>query len=187
MAIANTFTQIGSTVTVGGGGAATISFSSIPATYTDLKILLSLKSPATTAAYEVFGINFNNSTSYQGRVLYYWFGTASTGSETTFTKSGTTYGRVFDTGFNTLSTTYVNPNIYSSTEIYITNYAGGTNYKVYGAANASENNSASDGGFLELAAGLSSNAAAITTITVTGRDYGFIQYSTASLYGILKA
>ena len=169
--------------TVGSAGAASITFSNIPTTFTDLKIVMSIKSPTTSAAYEVLGINFTTSTSYSARHLVYWFATALSGANTTFTKSGTTYGRVFDTGFNTLSSTYVNPSIYSSIEIYVPNYRS-ANYKSYSAEMASENNSASDGGFLEMTAGLSSDTAAISAITLAGRDNDFMQFSTFSLYGI---
>jgi hypothetical protein len=41
--MANTYIQIGSTVTVGAGGSTTITFSSIPATYTDLILKFSLR------------------------------------------------------------------------------------------------------------------------------------------------
>ena len=42
-----TYIQIGSTVTVGAGGAANITFSSIPSTYTDLKLVWSARSART--------------------------------------------------------------------------------------------------------------------------------------------
>ena len=167
--------------TVGGAGAASVTFSNIPATFTDLKIVMSIKSPTTSSAYEVLGINFTTSTSYSAKQLLYWFTTALSASSTTFTKSGTTYGRVFDTGFNTLSSTYPNPSIYSSIEIYVPNYRS-ANYKSYSAEMASENNTT--GAFLEMSAGLSSNTAAISAITLAGRDNDFMEYSTFSLYGI---
>ena len=42
--MANTYVQIGSTVTVGVSGAASIDFSSIPSTYTDLVLKVSGRS-----------------------------------------------------------------------------------------------------------------------------------------------
>ena len=48
-----------STVTVGSGGAATISFSSIPATYTDLKVVASLRATGSRGEDAVL-IRFNS-------------------------------------------------------------------------------------------------------------------------------
>ena len=56
--MANTFKKI-QTVTVGSGGAATIEFTSIPQTYTDLKLVLSVRNSVDS----VDGlIEFNGST-----------------------------------------------------------------------------------------------------------------------------
>ena len=49
--MANTFKKI-QTVTVGSGGAASIDFTSIPQTYTDLKIVLSARTNRANATDE---------------------------------------------------------------------------------------------------------------------------------------
>jgi hypothetical protein len=45
-----TFTQIGTAQVVGSGGAASMSFSAIPATYTDLVIFVSARNTSSGAA-----------------------------------------------------------------------------------------------------------------------------------------
>ena len=76
-----------STVTVGAGGAATISFSSIPQTYTDLKIVFSGRSARTASAYDSLFVKFNSTTTtYAGRRLYGENGSA--GSDTVTTAMG---------------------------------------------------------------------------------------------------
>ena len=65
-----TFTQIGSAQVVGSGGAATIDFTSIPSTYTDLVLKVSLRSSA-SGEYINNRITFNGSTSgYTSKLLY---------------------------------------------------------------------------------------------------------------------
>ena len=91
----NTFELISSTV-VGAGGAADITFSSIPSTYTDLIVKLSTRQDGSAIGYQ-FGIRFNGSTSGYSRRLTYGDGlaanTAGASSETfarvAFTQSST--------------------------------------------------------------------------------------------------
>ena len=167
--MANTMTLI-SSVTVGSGGAATISFSSIPATYTDLIVKLSGRFDA--GQNKVF-ISFNGSTANLSfRSL---LGTGSSA----LSQSGSTGEALLgdNSGFTA--------NTFSNSEMYIPNYAG-SNYKSVSADAVSENN-----GTLAYAfsyATLWSNTAAITSITLTP-DTGanFTQYSTAYLYGVKNA
>jgi hypothetical protein len=65
--------------------------------------------------------------------------------------------------------------------IYIPNYAGSTN-KSYLTDWVTENNATA--AYAGFTAGLLSNTAAITDVTLTG---SFVQYSTATLYGISKS
>jgi hypothetical protein len=162
-----TFEKI-ATTEVGSGGAATIDFSTILTSWTDLAILVSARS---TSSGDIFNLSFNGSTSsFSGIYLYYENTTANSGS---LARYG---GRV-----NTSSTT---ASTFSNTMIYIPNYAGSTN-KSYSSDSVSENNAAAAPG--SLIAGLWSNTAAINQITLTPSAGNFAQYSTATLYGIKKA
>jgi hypothetical protein len=71
---------------------------------------------------------------------------------------------------------------FSSGEIYIPNYAGSTN-KSYSIDSVTEQNAT--GALAELIAGLWSQTAAITQITLSSSN--FQQYSTAYLYGVSNA
>jgi hypothetical protein len=163
-----TYIQIGSTVTVGAGGAANIEFTSIPATYTDLLVKVSARNTSTN---DYFWIRFNGvSTNLSGRAL------AGEGSGTPSSFTLEPYGRM--NGSGTTGSTF------AITDIYIPNYAGSTN-KSLSTDSVSENNGTT--AFAVLHAGLWSNTAAITTITLVPTGNNFAQYSTASLYGISKS
>ena len=171
MATANTFVQIGSTVTVGSGGAATISFTSIPATYTDLLLKLSVRS--NSASYKEVWINPNSSTANgTARILQ---GDGSTATSYTATRYQA-FGATNPTG-STAST-------FSSIDVYIPNYAG-SNYKSLSGDGVGENNATA--AYAELSASLWSDTSAITSLDIVlASAVSFVQYSTASLYGILK-
>jgi hypothetical protein len=169
--MANTYTLIQS-VTVGSGGAASIEFGSIPQTYTDLKIVHSLRSTRASAAGTLRLYLNGLSTNGSGRVLY---------GETT--------------GVGSLAPAYVHAgyfndanltaNVFGSGEIYIPNYAGSTN-KSFSSDSVTESNATTyQSGVQGLVAGLWSSTAAITAITLILQDGGnFVQHSSASLYGI---
>lgn len=167
--MANTYVQIGSTVTVGAGGASSIDFSSIPATYTDLVLKISTRVNQIVGSY----LQFNGSASgYSERLLY---GTGSSAA------SANTSGTILNWGFltNTSSTT---ANTFSNSELYIPNYAGSTNKSISSDSVTENNATASD---IYVNAGLWSNTAAINRITLYPSGSAvFVQYSTASLYGI---
>lgn len=168
----NTFVKI-QTVTVGAGGSSTIDFTSIPQTYTDLKVVLSSRiSNASTR--DDFQIQFNGSASgySRRRILAYDNGTVASDSA-----SSQTYFAGTTTANSATSS------IFGSLEFYIPNYTSSNN-KSISYEETSENNSTS-AYILDMQAGLWANSAAITQITLTsfgGRN--FMQYSTATLYGI---
>ena len=167
--MANTYTLIAS-VTVGSGGAATIDFSSIPGTYTDLVIKYSLGSSSTTDDYLGVKYTFNSSTAnFSYRHLYGTGSATGSGNGTTNNPSG-----YMQAGLTTSS-------VFANGETYLPNYAGSTN-KSFSTDSVVENNATL--GFDDLLAGLWSNTAAITSITLTPASGSFVQYSTAYLYGI---
>jgi len=168
--MANTYALI-SSVTVGSGGAATIEFSSIPATYTDLVVKLSANSTTQTPR-----VRFNNSSSsiYSERLLYGQGSSAASASNT-----NTAY-------FDWVALCINNgANIFSNSEFYIPNYAGSNNKSV-SSDSVTEINS-STGNNLYLDAGLWASSAAITSIQMFFGSGNFLEYSTAYLYGISNA
>jgi hypothetical protein len=156
------------TVTVGAGGSASITFSSIPQTYTDLKIVLSGRTANANPTGQY--ISFNGSTSnFTGRYLY---------SDST---NGTIVSGVLARYIGTVMGTLQTANAFNSTEIYIPNYTS-SNFKSFSTDNVAENNGAYGG--LNLLAGLWSNTAAITSISMAPDNGNYPQHSTATLYGI---
>jgi hypothetical protein len=159
---------------VGSGGQAEISFSSIPATYTDLKVVLSGRTNSSTfGVVDTAIIYFNTDTSstanYTMRTLW------GDGSNTT---SDTTKRGAFITGATATSSTF------GSVEYYIPNYTAAVNKSV-SIDGVSENNATT--AYQGIHAWLWSNTAAINAITIKNETGGsFVQYSSATLYGITK-
>lgn len=164
-----------SSVTVGAGGASSIDFTSIPATYTDLKIVASLKDnfADTENAYTV---KFNNSSTsdYSIRTV---FGRGGVG---TFASASASSQTSLGLGDSTAATGTAST--FNSAEIYIPNYAGSTNKSVLADTVTEANASRA---IAKLTAGLRANTDAINQVTIsTTGGASFIQYSTAYLYGI---
>lgn len=157
-------------VTVGAGGASTISFTSIPQTYTDLILKISSRDDRSGVTANAINLSFNGSTSnFTYRVLEGNGATAASGS-------GSTSWGATSVGPSATASTF------SNCEIYIPNYAGSNN-KSFSSDFVTENNATT--AFTDLLAGLWSQTAAITSITLTpNTGTNFVQYSTAYLYGV---
>jgi hypothetical protein len=168
-----TYLQIGSTVTVGSGGAATIDFTSIPSTYTDLLVRLSLRTNVSGAIWDDVSLSINGSTaSFSG----IWVQGTGSGVGNGFPSPGNVVATV--NGSTATSSTF------ASVDLYLPNYASSNN-KSWSTDSVTENNATA--AFAMLWAGLRSNTAAVTSLSfapVNGTL--FTQYSTASLYGIKK-
>jgi hypothetical protein len=162
-----TFTQIGSAVTVGSGGAASIDFSSIPSTYTDLVLKTSLRLSA-TADWCSLTIN-GSSSSFSGREL-----TGSGSAANSYTRSTNQFIVISNQSGYTAST-------FSNSEFYFSNYAGSTN-KSFSADQVQETNATAANMMID--AFLWSNTSAINQLTITPSAGSFVQYSTAYLYGV---
>jgi hypothetical protein len=166
--MANTFIQIGSTVTVGAGGSTTITFSSIPATYTDLLLKFTLRwSSYTTYDYGFIQLN---STAGATRTLI------GSGSSVSSYNVGSSLRIDYVTGSGFTA------NSFTSGELYIPNYTS-SNAKSVSLDHVDERNDS--GAYAQLAAGLFSTVtSAVTSVTISGASNNFVQYSSASLYGI---
>lgn len=165
-----TFTQIGTAVTVGAGGASSIDFTSIPNTYTDLVLKVSARLSASTD-FATLAIAFNGSTSsFTSRILQGDGSSAISASLTNF--SGGVGG------------TLLTASTFNNVEIYIPNYAGSTN-KSFSSDSVVENNATAARD--TLIAGIWSNTAAITQVTFSCSAGNFAQHTTAYLYGVSNA
>lgn len=177
-----TFTQIGSAVTVGSGGAASISFTSIPSTFTDLVVKVSGRSDRNVFSFCYMRMRFNSATTgYTYRILQ---GDGSSASSLDQSNAG-----LFSDGILVGGTTQNNntASTFANTEIYIPNYAGSTNKSISadGVTEANQTNT-----LAIFTAGLWSSTAAITSISLEpwqGGTFNFLQNSTAYLYGVSNA
>jgi hypothetical protein len=170
--MANTYFLIASN-TVGAGGAASVSFNSISNAFTDLILKYSSRDNDSTSTANNTLIRFNGSTSgYSFKTLADLAGTAYSYSNTDTAFSYLSHNSA---GSNSTSNTFDN------TEIYIPNYTS-SNYKSISVDNIVENNNTY--GYLWLTAGLWSNTAAITSISISSSGGSFVQYSSFYLYGI---
>jgi hypothetical protein len=164
--MANTYDLIASS-TVGSGGAASITFSSIAATYTDLKIVYSGRDTIDNPGS--LYIQFN-SAGYVSDTLK--VNGAGSGTPSSSTHNNAYLGLVPGPS--------VTANTFGNGEIYIPNYASSNN-KTFYSDTVTENNAVAAYQFLW--AGLWASSAAITSVTIK-TDQAFAQYSTAYLYGI---
>ena len=166
--------------TVGSANATSISFTNIPQTFTDLKIVVSTRSTS-AAAYDVFGLTLNTSGSGFTNISLYGNGASGnvySEADTTFT-AGDVYGRVITASTPTSSQT---ASVFSSFELYIPNYTGGGKKTVSIDAVAETNDATSYG--VGFDAALSPSVGAVTEMGFKLKDGSFVQYSTFSLYGI---
>jgi hypothetical protein len=152
-----------------GTAQASIEFTSIPQTFTDLIVLFGIRSGAGVIDLK---LEFNGvTTGYTQRRIY------GTGAVAVSDTGNTTYGGISNEAGTTANT-------FSNTSIYIPNYAGSTN-KSFSVDTVSENNAAT--AYQAIAAVLWSNTAAITSLKIEAFSVSnFAVGSTVSLYGVLK-
>lgn len=174
--MANTYTLIASS-TVGSGGAASIDFTSIASTWTDLVLKVSARSnQASGNDFIKLRFNSDSGSNYTYRRLY------GTGSATGSDNSG---GLSTSTVTAYMSIAGDTANTFGNGELYIPNYAGG-NYKSISVDGVAENNASTE--YSSLVASLWNSNSAITSINLTPNNGTlFVQYSTAYLYGVKNA
>ena len=168
-----TYTLIDSEVLA--SSAASVTFSSIPATYTDLLLKVSIRSSRANTDDGV-ELSFNGvaGTSYSSRRIYAF--SASPASDS-LTGNAFIYADPADAANATAST-------FTNSEFYIPNYTRSNNKSV-SLDNVAENNTTSP--LLILVAGLFSNTSVISSIKLKPNVGNVVQYSTAYLYGISNA
>ena len=170
--MATTYEAI-ATVTVGSGDAAEIAFSSIPATYTDLAVKLSLRTSSVGTDNQIrIKINGNAAgNAYSSKMMQ------SNGSTVT-SFAGSAAGYVIAGAVNANGSTAT---IFGNAELYFPNYKG-SNYKGYLVDAVMENNATLS--YSEMSAIIWSDTSAITSLAFFAPSVNLKQYSTATLYGI---
>ena len=165
------------TVTVGGGGAANVEFTSIPATYTHLQIRGIAKDDAGTPQTRFLTFRFNSDTASN----YSWHYLTGNGSSPS-SAAGTSENYAIASFVNEGGTS-----IFGAAVIDILDYANTNKYKTVRGLGGYDLNGS---GEATLASGSWRSTSAITSITLDLRSTqagNFNQYSSFALYGIRSA
>ena len=161
------------------GSASTITFNNIPQTFTDLQLVVSFRGlTATGNPSEALTmlINADASNNYSNTNLY------SNGTGVASIRYSNN-GNIYLLQINSATST---SNTFSNGELYIPNYTS-SNYKQIISNTIIENNATSvaNAGTM-IASGLWRNTSAITSLSLSSSAGNINQYSTFSLYGILR-
>jgi hypothetical protein len=167
-------------ITVGPSNVSNIIFSNIPQNFTDLVVLISGRSTATTGNQTsnttVIGLYPNNA----------GYPDVSTAFRTLF-GNGSAAGSTSETGQYVLGGYVPNSNatanIFGSTKIEIVNYSG-TTQKVYTSQSVAESNSSA--ATQVLVSATDTQTPAVTSISMDTAGGSWLSGSTAYLYGITR-
>ena len=165
----NTYVKI-ATITASGGTAASLDFTSIPSTYTDLKLVASLRGTSGAQAYATCQITVNGSSANLTQKQLYGAGSGAPSSA-----SGTSIA--FEvSGVNATASTF------GIVEAYFPNYSSANN-KAMSVDSCMETNATN--AYIQIMVGLWSQGTAINQLTIASSGFGpLAQYSSATLYGI---
>lgn len=171
--MANTYTLISSASAA--GSTTSVTFSSIPQTYTDLLIKVSDRAATDTQSAPVL-LSFNGNSSLLTSRRIISSGTSGVGQSAS---GNSGIGGVLGNGSNFTAS------VFGTGEVYIFNYTSTSINKSINIDSANENNgTAWSGAVTSLAWG---NTAAITSITITQEVGNIAANSTFYLYGINKS
>ena len=173
--MANTYTLISSNVL--SSSAASVTFSAIPATYTDLVLRTSVRTDTAGTFQDIEMIwNGIETTGYYSQIWLNGDGTATTNLKVRSNESKWQYANIPGTS--------VTSNTFATQEIYIPNYAG-TTIKPASVFTVTENNTASSGFWQTRVNALLGNfTSAITSVTFKLPSGNFVSGSSFYLYGI---
>jgi hypothetical protein len=155
--------------------AASVTFSSISATYTDLVLRISARADAATPTVY---LNFNGDTSASGTLYSHTYIRGNGSTATSSRASSNTTVEIF--GGNNQST--YTANTFSNMEIYIPSYTTTTSKPMGIATVAEDNNTTAN--FVNATAGLYRNSTALSSILIASASGNFVSGSSFYLYGI---
>lgn len=168
--VTNSYESI-STVTVGSGGAASISFSSIPSTYKQLQVR---GIGRTTSSSNPIFIQLNSDTTTSN---YYSHALYGNGSAAYAQAEGSTYSQYVN--YFPISTDTASA--FGAVVIDVLDYQNTNKYKTVRALGGFDKNG---GGFAWFNSTLWKNTNAITNITIQPYSGNLAEYSSFALYGI---
>ena len=152
---------------------SSVTFSSIPSTYTHLQIRSISRGDVAGTGRQVTKINFNSDTgsNYASHELY---GNGSSAAASALTSSTYAYAGI-NPASGTLASTF------GAAVVDILDYANTNKYKTTRTLDGVDYNG---DGVVILTSGLWMNTAAVSSITLTHATGNFVQYSSFALYGI---
>ena len=163
-----------STVTVGSGGASSITFSSIPSTFQHLQIRGIARSTYTLGSSSAIIVQLNGNSTITDYSTHLMDGNGS---------SASAYGASDDYPQGAISNANTSSNIFGAAIIDILDYTNTNKYKTIRILSGNDNNGS--GTIRFSSGGLYSNTDAVTSITlVSGSSANLAQYSSFALYGI---
>ena len=170
--VTNSYASI-ATTTVGSGGASSVTFSSIPATYTHLQIRIIAKTDRALNRDAVL-VTFNSDTT-SAYTRHGFYGDGS-GVYAEGTSSYTTSMIAYRASGNSSAT-----NIFGAINLDILDYANTNKAKTVRLLYGYDLNGSGEVG---LRSNLWTNTSAITSIVITADSSTFAQYSSFALYGV---
>ena len=170
-------------VQVGAGGASSITFSSIPSTYSHLQVRLYGKTQRTSYSISELKMTFNGDTgnNYAGHYLVAY------GNASTLTSASLVSGPRFQIiGFGANS-----PSQVGSAVVDVLDYASTSKYKTARILSGVMTDTAGAGGYygnIGLCSGLWQSTSAVTSINIAPEDaVNFAPFTNIALYGIKGA
>jgi len=160
----------------GTGSNTSVTFSSIPGTYSSLQLRVLYKDTYTDPGFATYEMTFNGSTTGYARHRL-------TGDGSSATATGSSSNSSIDFFIGPTSSGG-QANMYGAAIIDIHDYASTTKNKTVRALSGSDMNSGNTNSQIRLVSGLWANTSAITSITLSDTAYFFAAGSTFSLYGI---
>lgn len=175
--MANTHKLISSSTL--SSAASSVTFSSIPATYTDLKLVISSRATNNTVSYVNLRLQFNNTSAVYSTTGIYSYSTTVAAAQVTGASYASEQGRGSVVGgANTANT-------FGATEIYIPNYTNSYNKPLLGFG-VNESNDTTNDAILSMGH-LYRDTNAISTITASISSTTFVAESSFYLYGITNS
>jgi hypothetical protein len=162
------------TVTVGGGGAASIDFTSIPSTYQHLQIR-GIARDARALAQDSMNIKYNNDSGNNYMQYHELYADGST----TASYAGSTSGAYMS--LDRIAGNTAGASMFGAVIIDLLDYANTNKYKTQRWLGGTDQNGS---GIMAFGSGLWMSTSAVNQITLTGSSANFSQYSSFALYGV---
>ena len=156
------------TVTVGAGGSANITFSSIPSTYTHLQVRYTCQASAAASFVPLFNGDTTNSSDYRSHNLV---GNGSSASAASY-------------AFSDLYSVFSNTSVFTAGVIDILDYASTNKLKTTRALRGVDANGSGNVSFHSIGWNGTNGLNAINQIYIKPDTGNFTQYSHFALYGI---